>query len=142
MKYLLEKALDTDLDRLKYYKLDTILKYAKNLEKEEIDKIKKYVETAVVKELNNYKVIKINNDIVGCLLLEEYLDGILIDEIYIEEKYRNKKIGSDIIKNVLDNNKKVYLWVYKANIRAYKLYKSFGFSTIEETESRYLMEYK
>ena len=39
------------------------------------------------------------------------------------------------------NNKNIYLWVYKENIKAVSLYKRLGFKIIDETESRYYMEY-
>ena len=65
----------------------------------------------------------------------------MLDEIYIEKDYRNKKIGTNIIKDILKNNDTVYLWVYKDNIKAIKLYKKLGFLIKEETDSRYYMEY-
>ena len=65
----------------------------------------------------------------------------LLDEIYLEEEYRNKGIGTEIIKDILNNNDVVYLWVYKENEKAISLYKKLGFNVIEETESRYCMKY-
>ena len=34
----------------------------------------------------------------------------------------------------------VYLWVYKKNHKAIRLYKRLGFEVSEETETRYLMK--
>ena len=68
-------------------------------------------------------------------------DGVLLDEIYIEEQYRNKGIGKDIIRNVLKGSDVVYLWVYKENERAISLYKDLGFKVIDETEERFYMKY-
>ena len=65
----------------------------------------------------------------------------MLDEIYLEEKYRNKGIGTNIIKEVINNNDIIYLWVYKENVQAISLYKKLGFNVIEETESRYYMKY-
>ena len=75
------------------------------------------------------------------LLLTDKDDGTLLDEIYLEEKYRNKGIGTNIIKEVINNNDIIYLWVYKENVQAISLYKKLGFNVIEETESRYYMKY-
>ena len=83
----------------------------------------------------------IDNDIIGCLLLTNKDDGKLLDEIYLEEDYRNKGIGTSIIKDILYNNDIVYLWVYKDNINTISLYKKLGFDVINETESRYYMKY-
>lgn len=142
MKYLLESASKLEIDKLIKYKLNSILDYAKEINKEEIDKINNYVKTNIPKQLSNYKIIKIDNEIIGSLLVEKYQDGVLLDEIYIEKLHRNKGIGTNIIKEIIKNNQKVYLWVYKENIKAFNLYKKLGFRVIDETESRYLMEYK
>ena len=70
-----------------------------------------------------------------------HINGKLLDEIYLEEEYRNKGIGTKIIMDILNNNDVVYLWVYKENEKAISLYKKLGFNVIKETESRYYMKY-
>ena len=82
-----------------------------------------------------------NKNKVGCLLVTKKDDGVILDEIYLEEEYRNKGIGTDIIKNILKINPIVYLWVYKKNIKAISLYKKMEFKIINETENRYYMKY-
>ena len=141
MEYKLSKSTDEDINRLIEYKKRTIYEYAKDLSDEEINRINNYVNGEVPKLINDYFNIVINNKIVGCLLLTNKDDGKLLDEIYLEEEYRNKGIGTDIIKNILNNNDIVYLWVYKENEGAVSLYKKLGFIIIEETESRYYMKY-
>ena len=141
MEYKLSKSTDEDINRLIEYKKRTIYEYAKGLSDEEINRINNYVNGEVPKLINDYFNIVINNKIVGCLLLTNKDDGKLLDEIYLEEEYRNKGIGTDIIKNILNNNDIVYLWVYKENEGAVSLYKKLGFIIIEETESRYYMKY-
>ena len=83
----------------------------------------------------------VDNKIIGCLLLTNKDDGKLLDEIYLEKVYRNKGIGTEIIRDILSNNDIVYLWVYKKNDKAISLYRKLGFNVIEETESRYYMKY-
>ena len=75
------------------------------------------------------------------MLLTNNGNGKLLDELYLEEEYRNNKIGTDIIKNILNKNDVVYLWVYKLNTKAISLYKRLGFQIMEETETRYYMKY-
>lgn len=141
MKYKIEKATESDIPILKNYKSKTIFEYAEQLSREEIDKINKYVEKHIPIQLENCKIIYTNNKKVGCLLVESKDDGILLDEIYLEENYRNKGIGTDIIKKLSSKNDIIYLWVYKLNIKAISLYKKLGFKIIEETETRYYMKY-
>ena len=141
MKYELVKSSRDDIDRLIEYKKRNIYEYANDLSKEEIYKINSYVTSEVPKLISNYCNIIVDDKIIGCLLLTDKDNGILLDEIYIEEEYRNKGIGASIIKDVISKNKIIYLWVYKENLKAISLYKKLGFKVIEETESRYYMKY-
>ena len=136
IEYSLKQATKKDIELLIKYKLSTILDYAKDLSKNELTKIKNYVSNNVPKEINDYKLVVVNDNVVGSILVSNYEYGILLDEIYLEENYRNLGIGSDLI-----NNKIVYLWVYKDNIKALNLYKKLGFHILEETETRYKMFY-
>lgn len=141
MEYKLSNSSNKNINRLIEYKKRTIYEYAKNLSNEEIDKINKYITSEVPKLINYYCNVIVDNKIVGCLLLTNKDDGKLLDEIYLEEEYRNKGIGTEIVKDILNNNDIVYLWVYKENKKAISLYKKIGFNVIEETESRYYMKY-
>ena len=142
-KYKLENASIKDIERIKKYKLNTIFEYAKNLDKEEVEKINNYVNKTIPKQIFEYKNIVLNNIIVGSFLITKNENGLLLDEIFIEEQYRNKGIGTSIIKDVVSkSNSNVYLWVYKDNIKAFNLYNKIGFNIKEETDSRYYMEYK
>lgn len=141
-KYKLVNASITDLERIKKYKFKTIFEYANNLEQEEKERINNYVNRIIPNQIDKYKNIIINNNIVGSILLTKIEDGILLDEIYIEEPHRNKGIGTIVIKNIIsDINSNIYLWVYKDNVKAVTLYTKLGFSKKEETDSRYYMEY-
>ena len=141
MEYKLSNSSNKDINRLIEYKKRTIYQYAKDLSNEEIDKINKYIINGIPRLINDYSNIIVDNKIVDCLLLINKDDGKLLDEIYLEEEYRNKGIGTEIINDILNNNDIVYLWVYKENERAISLYKKLGFNVIEETESRYCMKY-
>ena len=115
MKYELVKSSRDDIDRLIEYKKRNIYEYANDLSKEEIYKINSYVTSEVPKLISNYCNIIVDDKIIGCLLLTDKDNGILLDEIYIEEEYRNKGIGTSVIKDVISKNKIIYLWVYKDN---------------------------
>ena len=141
MNYKLIKSSNDDIEKLIDYKKKTIFEYAKDLPINEINKINNYVKNNVPKLLNNYFNIVVDDKVVGCLLLTDRDDGVLLDEIYLEKEYRNKGIGTDIIKNVINNNDIIFLWVYKENLKAVSLYKKLGFAVLDETESRYYMKY-
>lgn len=142
MKYSLVDASIDDIDYLKQAKSNIIYTYANNLKEEEKNEINNYIDTSIPKELKEYKIILFNNKTIGCLLIKKQDDGVLLDEIYLEESYRSLGIGTEIIKNILDINNIVYLWVYKENKKAVSLYKRLNFIIVDETESRYYMKYK
>ena len=141
--FKIETATINDLERIKYYKLKTIVEYAKSLSEEEMTKIDNYICESVPTLIKEYKNIIYNKKIIGSILIRKIDDGLLLDEIFIEKEYRNKGIGSSIIKDyVLNNDYNIYLWVYKDNIKAFNLYKNLGFKIKEETDSRYYMEFQ
>ncbi len=132
-KYKLENASIKDIERIKKYKLNTIFEYAKDLDKEEVEKINNYVNKTISNQIFEYKNIVLNNIIVGSFLITKNENGLLLDEIFIEEQYRNKEIGTSIIKDVVSkSNSNVYLWVYKDNIKAFNLYNKIGFNIKEK----------
>lgn len=141
MKYNLINATNKDTDYIKKSKLYNIFTYADDLPKDEVMRINNYVDEHIPVEITDYKIIMCNKNKVGCLLVAKKEDGVILDEIYLEEEYRNKGIGTDIIKNILKINPIVYLWVYKKNIKAISLYKKMKFKIINKTENRYYMKY-
>ena len=142
MEYILKNANVENFNYLKEAKLYNILKYAENLTQSEMEEINNYVLEELKEKLENYQMIIAQEKIVGCILVEQNEDGVIIDELYLDENYRNKKIGSTIIENIKKDNNKVYLWVYKNNINAVKLYKKLNFKIIEETGTRYYKKYE
>lgn len=139
MKYDIRTAADSDINYLKEVKANTIFSYATNLTSFEKNKINNYIDRQILLEVKNYKIIMSNDKIIGCYLVTKKVNDILIDEIFIEESYRDKGIGTNIINVVLKKYNIVHLWVYKENVKAISLYKKLGFEVVEETQTRYYM---
>lgn len=115
--------------------------YSKDLAEDERNKIDEYVITSLNETIKDYYNIIINDKIIGSVCIKDLENAKLLDEIYLEKEFRNKGIGTDIIRKIIENNKNIYLWVYKKNKKALLLYKRLGFTIEEETESRYYMNY-
>lgn len=108
---------------------------------------------------NNHKSSIIKNHIITVLLFDSdklaigyaHIDYDINNNkywfgIYLEEKYRNKKIGDIVLKYILSHNKlfninEINLSVDIDNINAIKLYKNNGFNIVnnETINSYYLM---
>lgn len=142
IEYAVRKACLKDIPILVHYKLANILEYAKDVTLEDKKKIEGYVQTDIQKGLENAQMILVKGQIVGCLIVTKQDDDMLIDEIYLDEDYRNQGIGTDSLKQLLKKYSTLYLWVYKLNYRAFSLYQKLGFRIVEETESRYYMRYE
>lgn len=140
-RYILVKASKKDISRLIKYKKDIIYMYSKDLSKEEKEKIDDYIFNSVNESLKDYLNIVINDKIIGSILITDLKEGKLIDEIYLEKEFRNTGIGTDIIREMLEKNRNIYLWVYKENKKAISLYNRLGFIIVDETDSRYYMKY-
>ncbi len=139
MKYDIRDAADSDINYLKEVKANTVFSYATNLTDSEKERINSYIDRQILLEIKNYKIIMSNDKIIGCYLVTKKDNDILIDEIFIEESYRDKGIGTNIINAILKDYNIVYLWVYKENVKAISLYKKLGFEVVEETQTRYYM---
>lgn len=137
--YKLVKASKKDIPRLIQYKKDIIYMYIKCLSGEEKENINEYVINSVNEIFKDYYNIIIDDKIIGSVCIRDLENAKLLDEIYLEKEFRNKGIGTDIIRKIIENNESVYLWVYKENIKAVLLYKRLGFKIIDETEFRYYM---
>lgn len=142
MKFELIESNKNDIKILKKYKRCTIMDYApKDLPESELQRIDNYINDNVSKDLKEYKLIIVNNNIAGCVLVKKHDDGILLDELYLEEEYRNKGIGSKILNKLIESNNIIYLYVFKKNLDAIKLYKKYGFFIEKEFDFRYYMKY-
>ena len=139
--YKLEKSTTKDIERLIEYKKQTIFAFEKDITEEQYNKVMNYIVNDINENLDKCRNIVLDDKIIGMVMLTDKDDGKLLDELYIEEEYRNQGIGTDIIKNILKENKIVYLWVYKANEKAISLYNRLGFKVVDETEYRYLERY-
>ncbi len=94
-------------------------------------------------------VYEIDSEIVGFLMYIELENTIDIVDIIVKEAYRNKKIASCLLDNLITELKEEIKWitleVRKSNTPAIKLYQKFDFSIINtrknyyENEDAYLM---
>ncbi len=142
MSYQLEESTEEDIETLKRHKFASVFSYAKDLTNEEKEKIENYVNEEIPKQIGKSQMIKKGNETIGSLFVRPYEDGVLLDEIYLEEEWRDKGIGTKLIKQVISENQIVYLFVYQENEKAISLYKRLDFKVIEETKERFLMKYE
>lgn len=81
---------------------------------------------------SKYLVAKIDNEIVGFAGIIPVLDEADISNIVVHQNFRNQKIGSYLLQEIINlaislNLKKINLEVRESNIPAIKLYEKYGF---------------
>ena len=104
--------------------------------------------------ISKYLVAKINNNVVGFAGIIPIVDECEISNIVVHKNFRNKKIGSRLLENLINlalslNLKIINLEVRESNIYAIKLYEKFGFEICglrkkyyDNTENAILMQRK
>ena len=81
---------------------------------------------------SHYFIAKLNNEILGFIGIKCILDEAEIMNIVVKKSYRNMKIGSFLLENLILNInnykiKKINLEVNSNNISAISLYEKYGF---------------
>lgn len=132
LEYKLVNAKDKDSDILTSIKLVTMIddEMDKILSYTEKNKIKKSIAKNIERTCEDYKMIYVGKKIAGAYLILPYEDGHIIDEIYLFKEFRNNGIGTDIIKSIQREMPVLYIWVYRNNKDAIRLFKKLGFNVI------------
>lgn len=138
--YKLVDCDESDIDKIIAYKLESIFEKGGEFTREEKRKIEEYVTSRIKDNLDTYKKIIVDDNLVGCVAY--YFDGMrtFIDDIYIEENYRDLGIGRGVLRDIMKEGNICYLWVYKNNVRAISLYEKLGFVVEKEDKNRYMMK--
>lgn len=143
---------DIEIFEMKIQDLDLI---ADNLEKD-FDNFWNYnvFKSELESENSKYLVAKINGQIVGFAGIIPIVDECDISNIVVHKDFRNQKIGSFLLQQLIDlavslNLKIINLEVRESNISAIKLYKKFGFEVCglrkkyyDNTQNAILMQKK
>lgn len=109
------------------------------------EKVLDWMKRKIHDNIDSYKAIYYNDEKVGFFSLWEENNKLEIDDLYIFEAYRNKGIGTSIIneciKESIEKNIPIFLYVFIKNTKAVELYSRLGFEIVEKVrDTRYIME--
>ncbi len=143
IKYTLVDASEKDIEILTSMKSITMIddNMDKKLNYNEKKKIKNDIAKNIQESYSTYKLIYVGKKLAGAYALIDYKDGLMLDQIYLFKEYRGMGIGTNIINDIISANRKVYLWTYKNNKEALKLFRSLGFTCMEENGSVLILKY-
>lgn len=139
LDYTLQKCTSDDVKVAIQFKCSSIFENGGNFKKEEKERIETYVSKTILKYLETIKKIVVDDRVIG--IVSYKFDGlrIYIDDIFIEKEYRNRNLGREILRSIMKDDI-CYLWVYKSNEKAIRLYEKMGFVVEEEDEKRLKMK--
>ena len=128
----LRNATKDDVDNMFKWEMESIDKDNRN-----DPKIIKCIEKDVQESIKITKMIIYNGKTIGMFTtdrLEPGSDYWYIGEIYIVKEYRNKGIGTALLKDEISKHDKIKLQVAQSNHGAMKLYKSLGFEITDRND--------
>ncbi|MEL7834668.1 GNAT family N-acetyltransferase [Fodinibius sp. Rm-B-1B1-1] len=94
-------------------------------------------------EANNIQLIILDDTTIGAIEIQDRENELFVASFEIAPQFQNKGIGSTILKRIIntsDNKQKsLKLQVLKVN-PAKRFYKQFGFETVDETKTHFIMK--
>ncbi len=138
MQYTIRKAIATDLNILDRIHTENMKGY--------VEKVYPWNPTLFRDSFmpQDYRVIEIDNQIIGFIKVVVLETEIYLGEIQIVRDYQKQGIGSSLIRSLIqearESNRKLWLKVLKGN-PAQKLYTRLGFTIFEESSTHQKMVY-
>ena len=105
------------------------------------DKVIDWVQRKITNSIESYTCVYLGSDKVGFFCLTEESGQCELDDLYVLPQFRGQGIGTAIVcRCITQTNKPLYLYVFKGNAGAVKLYTRMGFSVAENVStSRFIM---
>ena len=134
-------ATKKDIDVITSIKLVTMIDdfMDKKLSHEERKKIEEAIKKEIKDNFDKYQIVYVNKKRAGVYITVPYKNGVMVDEIYLFDEYRNKGIGTSIINSIRDNNHFTYIWLYQDNKDMYRFLKRMGFVDYERNNRLIIM---
>lgn len=135
-----EKASVCDIEAI-YSLCKGLIDDYENIDSIDYDKVLKWVRRKLESSIDEYTAVFMAGEKAGYFHFYQNEEGEYeLDDLYIFPEYRNRGIGTDIIKRCCSVKAPVMLYVFIKNERAVALYKRLGFK-IRQTVggSRYIM---
>ena len=114
-----------------------------DLESIDYEKVSKWIKNKINSHINEYTCIYFRGVKVGYYRLVLGEDETEMDDFYVFPEYQCKGIGTFVLNQCITNSMNpVFLYVFRRNTRAIRLYQRMGFVTIETVgNTRLIMRY-
>lgn len=120
--------------------IDTIFLFSKELidlyeDKNLIDyeKVLNWVRRKIAGNIASYTRVQMDGKIVAYFHLEDQVEQVELDDLYVLPQFRGRGIGKKVLEKVFDiTEKPIFLYVFKGNAGAISLYERMGFQVTED----------
>ena len=130
MELVLKRCSELDIENIFLFNKHLIDTY-ENLENIDYEYVLRWISLKIEKNIHEYTSIYLFDQLVGYYRFHEVEDKMELDDFFVIEEYRNKGIGTAVLKQLIQTNKTIFLYVFVKNIHAIRLYERFGFKIIE-----------
>lgn len=143
LTYEIVDAKEKDIDLLVSMRLVTILneEMDKGLSVLERNKVHQSILKDVGEHFAEYKLLYYKNKVIGSYLLVPYLEGKMIDMLFLFEDYRRQGIGSFLIKQLKESTPTLYMWTYAKNKETLSFLHRLGFVREKEQGNTIIFKY-
>ena len=129
-------------DISKIYELSkNLIDQYEDIESIDYEFVLNWIYKKIEENIHEYTSIYLDDTLVGYYHFYEVKNKMELDDFYILNEYQNKGIGSKVLNDLIQTDKKIFLYVFKKNIKAIQLYERFDFKIIEHVhKTRVIME--
>ena len=133
LEFVCTNATKKDIDVITSIKMVTMIDDVmdRKLSHDERKKIEDAIKEETKDNYEKYQIVYVNRKRAGVFITVPYKNGVMIDEIYLFEEYRNKGIGTSIINSIRDVYNFTYIWLYIDNDDMYRFLKRIGFVEVD-----------
>ena len=112
-----------------------------NLAAIDYDKVIDWMQHKISQNISAYTCVYVGIEKAGYYCLTAESDQTELDDLYILPQFRGQGIGTAVIKRCIEQvSTPLYLYVFKGNTDAIKLYSRMGFSVAEDvSQTRIIM---
>lgn len=139
LKY--ERASGADVEAIFTLSKALIDQY-EDVESIDYDKVLQWVCRKIDAQIGEYQRVLMDGDLAGYVHFHPDGERMELDDLYILPEYRGRGIGTAVMeKCCAETEKPVYLYVFRRNEGAVRLYRRLGFEIVQEVgSSRYIMQ--
>ena len=137
-----EPAKPEDLEPI-YTWLKGHIETYEDLQSIDYPKVIAWVRRNIESKFSDFRRVYWNGTLAGYYCLTPNEEKMELDSLYIFPEFQGRGIGTSILQKCLEESPcSLFLYVFKANIRAFELYQRMGFQVVKELKTRYIMEYE